>query len=207
MLTRVSPPLDRSWYIWHLYREVAPLRGHVVLEGIDGAGKTSLMGALADLSERAGQAVQCWHWHSPMYRRAPEILERSVEVMEEAEAMGEVVIFDRAWIGRVVYGYLRDSDTSWPEMREASKLAPPFPSSLALVSRGVDAAYRTLRARGETVDREQLIAEQSLMEMICLKLSQWETGSREELLRILLGSPSREVSKTSTDTSSTTGER
>ena len=176
MLTKVEQVKQDDWYRCG----PKPLQQHIVLEGVDAVGKTSLMQALADLSTQAGQPVDLYHWHSPMIRTVTEVMATTTEIMVESEDNGRFAIFDRAWLGRAVYGFTRDGDAAFEDFVTAANLNIPC-AKLLYVTRHPYFIKRTFSDRGDSLG--YLYQEIALMNMVVDMSGHWTRGNINQLLQ------------------------
>ena len=140
----------------------------IVLEGIDGAGKTTVVQRLADYCETRGIEVvrSCEPTEGKWAQKIHESkntgrlgLEEELElflkdraehvqnVIRPALAAGKVVILDRYYLSTVAYQGARGADTSWI-LTENEKFAPQ-PDLVLLLDLDPGVGLGRVRARGD----------------------------------------------------------
>lgn len=143
----------------------------IAIEGIDGAGKTTLANMLTLYFETLGRDVICQHeptsgkWGQLLRQSAkdgrldPELeleyflndrKEHVKEVIGPALAEGKVVILDRYYFSTMAYQGARGHDPA--KIRQDNEEFAPVPDHLFLLDIDVSAALQRIRSRGDVAN-------------------------------------------------------
>lgn len=138
----------------------------IILEGPDGAGKTTLAQELADKHREAGKRATIVHAGPPV-EGVQEILPTMLYHALNQFAFYDVVIMDRSPLSELIYGSVlrknvKGSDSEWKIWTDVQERRTNFDVQLFLL----DAADETLLHRAYGVRGEEYVPPEKFMDIV-----------------------------------------